>query len=187
MTVGLAGSPILPATTGPGPASEMATAQPLVGTNVGRPPPHGSLTIDVAEVDMHVVPLPEGPATAGAGAGSHDQADGRLSERSSGSSAASSAGVSSSSRSVAHTNAKLRRARQSATNRKMAAQLVETQAEMLRMMARLQEQHAKLAASVDRIQNAVGLASASGTPLVTPKDEAAASDSSEEDFTTFGL
>jgi hypothetical protein len=47
----------------------------------------------------------------------------------------------------------------------MAAQFMETQAEMLRVMARLQKQHVELATSVDLIQNAVGAPDAPDAPL----------------------
>jgi hypothetical protein len=69
----------------------------------------------------------------------------------------------------------------------VAAQLVETQEEMLRMLARLQKQHVKLADSIDLIQKRMGLPTAPDTPLSNPRNGAAGSDSSEDDFTTFGL
>jgi hypothetical protein len=78
-----------------------------------------------------------------------------------------------------------RRAEAAAQSR-MAEQLMETQAEMLLMLSRLQEQYSNLATGVHRIQSSVGLPSAPETPLST-KDGAVASESSEEDFTTFGL
>lgn len=188
MTEGSASSLTLPAAAGPCPADELATTQPPLGADVWRLP-RSSLSIDVGEVDVHLASREAVMHPVGENKGSRDADEPCLSERSNDSSAGASACISSA-RLLAHMDAKLSQARraEAATQESMETQLMETQAEMLRiMMARLQEQYVELATGVDRIRNAIGLPMAPDTPLSTSEDGAAASDSSEEDIDTFGL
>jgi len=185
--VASASSLTLPAAAGPCPADELATTQPPQGADVWRLPP-SSLGIDVGEVDVHLASREAVMHPVGEGKGSREADEPRLSERSNDSSAGASACISSA-RLPAHMDAKLNQARraEAATQESRATQLMETQAEMLRiMMARLQEQYVELATGVDRIQNAIGLQRAADTPLFTRKNGAAVSGLSEEDFSTFG-
>jgi len=187
MMVASASSLTLPAAAGPCPADELATTQPPQGADVWRLPP-SSLGIDVGEVDVHLASREAVMHPVGEGKGSREADVPRLSERSNDSSAGASACISSA-RLPAHMDAKLSQARraEAATQESRATQLIETQAEMLRMMTQLQEQYVELATGVHRIRNAIGLPMAPDTPLSTYEDGAASSDSSEEDIATFNL